>query len=327
MLDQNIPRLISDMLKTGSVDKDLLNSLPKEVLIELIILEFNNLYNILSTIKPKPGSIPNIKGFDIYGASKPNLGGDHIIYLDFEKRFNLEKRLERYGKEKIMENQKKAGILVADVSGHSFSDSVLAAQFHQAFLIGAQYELTRYGEITLNLFEELNTRFARTSRFLALKKYITAIYGEIWEEGKFKYVSAGHPIPIVFSKEFDNIVDIGKENKKTGMPIGFMPSKNHVDAEKIESMGLKEEYVVNELKIFSPGDILIIYTDGLSELYNNSGELYFHPDLQNTPLERKLREVKHLKSKNIWKKIYEDIIRFQPNPEDDLTYVIIKKEY
>lgn len=327
MLNKKIS--LENILKSGKIDSELLNSLQKTDLIELVS-EFHNLYSILLNIKPKPGSIPEIKGFDIYGNSKPLSGiggGDHIIYLDFKKRFNLEERLLRYGTEKIMKNKKKSGILLADVSGHDFTDAALAAQFHQAFLTGVQYELREYGEITVNLFEELNTRFARSSRFASFKKYITAIYGEICEEGTFRYISAGHPTPIVFSNEFNKIVDIGKENKKTGMPIGFMPSKNHIDANKIESIGLKEEYVVNELKIFSPGDILIMYTDGLSDIINDNGEPYFDPSLIDTPLEKKIREVKHLKSKTIFNKIYEDILKFQPNPEDDVTYVIIKKEY
>jgi len=321
-------KALKNMLRSGKINDELLNKLPKNDLLKLIISEFKNLHRILSNIKPKPGSIPETEGFDIYGSSKPfnNIsGGDHIIYIDFKKRFNLEKRLEKYGKEKIMENKKKSGILIADVSGHDFTDGVLASQFHQAFLLGVQYELREYGEITTNLFEELNTRFARSSRLNELKKYITAIYGELSEDGNFKYISAGHPIPIVFSNEYDQIVDIGKENRKTGAPIGFMPSKEHIDSDRTGSNHFKENYTVNTIKLFSPGDILIMYTDGLSDIFNDSGVPYFDPDLKNTPLENKLKEIKNLSSKSIHHRIYRDILRFQPNLPDDLTYLIIKK--
>ena len=53
---------------------------------------------------------------------------------------------------------------------------------HQAFLVGAGYELTLNGEITIDLFEAINQRFHQSS---SVDKFITMIYGEVRNDGEF----------------------------------------------------------------------------------------------------------------------------------------------
>ena len=77
---------------------------------------------------------------------------------------------------------------MADVSGHQITDALLAAMLHQAFLLGALYEMDYYGNITAKLFENLNTRFYNSS---SLSKFITMIYGEISQEGTFSVFVGG----------------------------------------------------------------------------------------------------------------------------------------
>ena len=125
--------------------------------------EILNFQKIAKNIKPDPGEIPEISGLDIYGETIPLSGdvcGDHIIYVDFTKRFNLPERIKRAetaGRIDIVNKLKglkdKAGIMLSDVSGHSITDHLLNAMLHQAFLVGASYELTMFGEITIDLFE------------------------------------------------------------------------------------------------------------------------------------------------------------------------------
>src|SRR4030042_3761490 len=109
-----------------------------------IIDEINELINfqkIAKNIKPGPGEIPDIPGLDIYGESISLFGdvsGDHIIFVDFMKRFNIDERIkqaEKNGRKEIVNKLKqlnyKAGILLADVSGHSITDNLLNAMLHQ----------------------------------------------------------------------------------------------------------------------------------------------------------------------------------------------------
>jgi serine phosphatase RsbU (regulator of sigma subunit) len=160
-------------------------------------------------LKPSPGEIPRLRGVEIAGLSMPLaqvIGGDHIIYVDFDRRYDLERRLaeaEKEGREEVVRKLKRqrhrAGILVADVSGHRMTDALVGAMLHQAFLLGVNYELDMFGEVTTRLFEHLNTRFYRTT---ATNKYFTMIYGEISDRGNFRFLSAAHQPPAVFSREF-----------------------------------------------------------------------------------------------------------------------------
>jgi len=292
-----------------------------------LIDEINNFEEIAAHIKPSSGEVPGVNGIDIFGGTIPlisTIGGDHIIYLDFNKRYDIDllvKQVIERGRSDIAEqlekNRKKAGILLADVSGHMMTDAMLAAMLHQAFLTGVIYELRHNGNVTTDLFEIINSRFYKSS---SVRKFITMIYGEISEDGRFAFISAGHPPPIVFSNEYGHIVDIASETLVSYPPIGTIPSKEETEIEKMEShVGYKDEYKVNEINLMGSGDVLMLYTDGFSELENSEGENYFE-----TNLERKLRECKHCNAGGIYEQLRADVLNFA-KPDDDISFIIIKK--
>jgi hypothetical protein len=113
--------------------------------------EIINFQKIAKNINPSPGEIPSIKGLDIYGETISLLGdvcGDHIIYVDFAKRFNLDERIKQAEmtdrieiSNRLKHLKSKAGILLSDVCGHSITDYLLNAMLHQAFLVGASVKL------------------------------------------------------------------------------------------------------------------------------------------------------------------------------------------
>src|ERR1019366_2734773 len=228
-------------------------------------------------------------------------------------------RAQRSGKETVAKQlqltRKKAGIMVADVAGHSLTDAALAGRLHEAFLACALYELDIYGTITPRLFETLNLRFYRST---TVNKLITMIYGEVSEEGTFRFLSAGHPTPIVFSNEFDRIVDISPDRFSIYPPLGTQPPEYHIDKKTIKgtTLGYKKKYEVNEINLMGQGDIMVIYSDGLSD-YRNSAGAYFWPNLEKT-----LQLVKHLPSREIGEEIKKAVSTFG-RPSDDITYVVI----
>lgn len=289
--------------------------------------ELENFEEIASYIKPSSGDLPVTKGIDIFGKSIPlkgYTGGDHIIYLDFKKRYDLDKRIKlAYKKgeyikaENLKASKDKIGILLADVSGHKLTDAALASMLHQAFLVGVLYELDMNGSITTKLFENINTRFYMSS---SISKYITMIYGEVWESGLFKFISAAHPFPIIFSSKDNKLKKICLNKVTTFPPIGTMPSKEDVDVNILDSpLGTKEEYVVNEIKLIEKGDILIIFTDGFSDHQNEKEEKFIE-----VKLEKILTENKEKSAKEIVKIIKKELLTFA-EPEDDISYIIIKK--
>jgi serine phosphatase RsbU (regulator of sigma subunit) len=292
---------------------------------KMLMGELNNFHDIAHYIKPSPGELPRLNGVDIYGDSIPLngiMGGDHIIYVDFDHRYDINARIEK-ARDRKLEHlipeleacRHKTGIVMADVSGHQITDALLAAMLHQAFLLGAMYEMDQYGNITEKLFENLNTRFYNSS---SVSKFLTMIYGEISEDGRFEFLSAGHPMPFVYSYKNERLVDFPEDKMISFPPIGTLPSQRDIDRRTQKSvLGFKEDYEVNKWNLMGDGDILIIYTDGLIE--HECGEELYAPNL----LEKKLTEVKDRSSKEIFHAIKDDLLAFA-QPEDDISFAVIK---
>jgi serine phosphatase RsbU (regulator of sigma subunit) len=248
------------------------------------------------------------------------LGGDHILYIDFDQRFDLDERIQdavRAGREKIARtlrrNRHRAGILVADASGHRITDALIAAMLHQAFLLGTNYELEMFGEITTRLFEHINERFYRTS---SVNKFFTMIYGEISTRGRFRFLSAGHPPPAVFSREFGRFMPIDRNRQIASIPVGMLPSGGNTDERRHPSLhGRKKLYEVNEIDLLARGDILLLYTDGLSE----HGDGTYFPD----ELQRVLAVHKDRTATEICERVRESLIESAPQ-QDDVTMVVVK---
>jgi len=252
------------------------------------------------------------------------MGGDHLIYVDFNKRFDMEARIQEAiadGKheiaQKLEETRHKAGILLADVSGHSITDALITAMLHQSFLVGAGYELSLHGEITVDLFEAINLRFYQSS---SIDKFMTLLYGEVHEYGEFRFISAGHPLPVVFSQEYDRLMTIGKDHMTIFPPIGTLPSGSHVDAAQHRSVfGKKDRYAVNSLNIMGHGDILLLFTDGYTD--QKYGEL----DYISQNLEEHLRGIKYESAENIVKSVKNHFTQVVGQPDDDASLIAIKK--
>jgi serine phosphatase RsbU (regulator of sigma subunit) len=290
--------------------------------------ELRNLLEINAPLAPQLGQIPRVQGIDIFGESMQlngTLGGDHIVFIDFNQRYDMEERIRRAeasGKEavkkRLQSTARTGGILVADIAGHSVTDAALAGRLHDAFLSCAIYELDIYGTITERLFETLNIRLFHST---SVQKFITMIYGEVSEAGTFKFISAAHPLPIVFSNEFDRIVDISPGRFSVFPPLGSQPPEYHVDARKLQRnpLGYKKKYQVNEINLMGQGDILLLYTDGLSEFVNEKDEPFF------ATLEGLLRSVKHLPAAEIGAAL-RGSLRVFGRPTDDISYVVVKKQ-
>jgi serine phosphatase RsbU (regulator of sigma subunit) len=286
--------------------------------------ELQNFEEIADHLKPSPGETPKLSGVDIAGLSIPfshSMGGDHIIYVDFNRRYDLDLRIERArsrGRDSVAENlerlKSRAGILLVDVSGHRVTDGLIAAMLHQAFLLGAYYELDRYGHITTRIFEHINTRFYRTT---SVNKYFTMIYGEISDEGHFRFISAGHHPPAIFSREFGRVMHISQDRLVSFPPVGLLPSSSDPD-EPVESgaRGYKKKYEVNDLDLLNHGDILLLFSDGLVEHADSS----FYPQ----KVEKLLVECSNCTAAETLTRIQKGIEE-SGEREDDISVIAIRR--
>jgi len=288
--------------------------------------EIDNFRDIARYILPTPGEMPVLQGMDIFGGVLPlsgSVGGDHLIYVDFKQRFDLDARIAQardHGRYDVVQHlewcRRKAGIDLVDVSGHRMTDALLAAMLHQAFLLGAIYELDVHGRITRRLFENLNTRFYQSS---GAHKFVSLIYGEIAEDATFRFLSAAMPFPAVFSTQHDRFMEVGLDLRISFPPLGMMPSWDVIDRSTTTStLGFKDHYEMNKWLLMGEGDILLLYTDGLAEHVRDTEEY------SQARLEGVIREAKRGSASEIFEAVKTDLLAFSP-PADDISLVVIKR--
>lgn len=284
--------------------------------------ELENFQQIASSVLPPPGEIPRLPGLDIHGRMLPLngvVGGDHIVYVDFNRRFDLDRRLEKALDPRVREGLAKcrtrAGLLLADVAGHQITDATVHIGLHHAFLTGVAYELEMHGEVTTGLFEKLNTRFYQTANF---SKFISMTYGEIAQDGEFTFLNAGNPPPVVFSREYGRLADINAERLTSFYPIGLFPSEQNLDHSRVEAPLHKKPFTTNRLTLLSRGDILLLYSDGL--LDHARGEEAYFPDR----LESALRSAQDLPAAGICDALAADLRAFAP-AADDISLIVVKR--
>jgi sigma-B regulation protein RsbU (phosphoserine phosphatase) len=132
-------------------------------------------------------------------------------------------------------------------------------------------------------------------------RFVTAIYGVLDIHGRrFTYVNAGHNSGLLFraaTGQFD-VLD------STGPLLGTL-----------EAAAFKERQT--EIR---PGDVLVLYTDGITESMN-AGQDFFGEDR----LKDVIRSRKDAKASHVLRAIREAVGEFSgKEPEDDLTLVVVK---
>ena len=276
-----------------------------------------------------PRNYPKLPGIDYYASIEPyrgSVGGDHVMLVNFRK-YNLKQKIAEARKsgnltlaERLEKNLDSFGILIADVSGHMIGNNIVVNYLHGALKTGIVYELRHKGEITQELFEIINSDlYIHLQPDLKVKPYTTLLYGEVHGDGRFRFLSAGHPPPIIFSNEFNKIQRLDSDHLKASTPLGVLPGKFSIDTEYFEPLGITNGgFDVNEIHLLGHGDIMLLYTDGLTE--HKDGTSRF----KDTRLENILIETKSESAKEICETIKKELYSFCP-PEDDLTLAVIKK--
>ncbi|HSK81641.1 MAG TPA: SpoIIE family protein phosphatase [Thermoanaerobaculia bacterium] len=137
-------------------------------------------------------------------------------------------------------------LMVADVSGKGMAASLLTVSL-QALSMGPVEDGLPPDEICARLSRLL---YRRTPP----EKYATAFLGVLTPEtGLLRYTNAGHNPPLVVRAE-----GTVEELAATGVPLGLLPVA---------------PYTAGEVTL-TPGDTLVLYTDGLAEAMDPEGEEY-----------------------------------------------------
>ncbi len=137
------------------------------------------------------------------------------------------------------------GFAVADVSGKSLPAAMLAMSVQGAFGAVATGD------------PDLAELFARVNDFLCERTtpemFATVFYGVLDPSGKFDFVNAGHAAPLVVRTS--GVVD---RLDSSNFPLGFFAGTVF----EMDSVQL------------GPGDLILIFSDGVTEARDVDGELY-----------------------------------------------------
>jgi phosphoserine phosphatase RsbU/P len=185
-------------------------------------------------------------------------------------------------------------VAVGDVSGKGTGAAILMSSLHAAVRAQSQTRASIsevMGEINQYIFENSPSN-----------KFITLFYGDVDPEtGTLQYSNGGHNAPIFVraSGEVERL-------DKGGLPIGMMQGSVY-----------GEESVV-----FQPGDVLVIYSDGITESINERDEEFDEERLIDV-----VRNNLGRSASGIRDRIDEALSRFvgATAPVDDMTLMIIKR--
>jgi serine phosphatase RsbU (regulator of sigma subunit) len=189
----------------------------------------------------------------------------------------------------------RLGITVADVSGKGVSASLLMASVRAAL-----HSEIHTGYKIEEMAARLNDFVHRSS---APNSFITFFFCELNKKsGELRYINAGHNPPLILDKK-------GKINRlgSCGFCLGMFPSTGY----KVASI------------IFNPGDIAVLFTDGITESRSKKNEEFNEERLVGL-----VRKHAKLPAQKIMEKIYEEVALFASGTSqmDDMTLVIIKRK-
>jgi serine phosphatase RsbU (regulator of sigma subunit) len=213
-----------------------------------------------------------------------------------------------------------AGVLVVDAQGHGIISAKIASTVHDTFHAFMLTELDRYGKTTPELFENLNLRLAQSvtarnalgiSERENAREIATMLYGEVRPGGQFRFVNFGHPPPLVFSAEFSELVQVDNARMVQFLALGLQVSPDHPDRKRYYSLDQRPSEFnaldIGEITLMSPGDILVLYSDGVydgsdeaarSDLQTVLRQHYRAParEICNAPLEYAVKQDERLRS-------------------------------
>jgi len=190
----------------------------------------------------------------------------------------------------------RLGVTIGDAASKGVGAAAEAMYIAGALRMASGFEIK-----IVALMRRLNQL---VNRIFEDDKFASLFYGELstHRAGLFLYANAGHNPPIFFKAKTEKAEYL----EPTGPVLGPAPNAKY----QVDSVN------------FSKGDILLLYSDGITETADEKFEQYGDEKLLT-----KLKTLVNLTPKGIALGILDDVIKFSKNGKysDDMTLVVIKK--
>lgn len=190
-------------------------------------------------------------------------------------------------------DQHRMVVTVGDVSGKGLPAALLMAHV-QASVRDVAHEATSASTCTALL----NDRLVQST---SAEKFVTMVYAVLDSHNHaIRYTNGGHNPPVCVSGSTARLLETG------GTLLGI-----------VEGMAFEEEIVP-----LAPGDVVVMYSDGISEAMNEKQELF-----GDEPLQRLITEQHALGAEQMKDAILDAVRRHQRTaPQaDDMTLIIIRR--
>ena len=185
-------------------------------------------------------------------------------------------------------------MVIADVSGHGVASALLLSGLRSCLYL-LEPERLRPRDILGRLDGMVRGTTER-------RTFITLLFAVVnLDQRKITVSAAGHPPALHYRMAENRVVEI---------ECGSLPLGTHLDSEYCESES-----------DFAPGDVLVFYTDGLTETTNHRVQAY-----GDERLAARLGRTSHMEARQIRESILADLWTFKGDAEqlDDITLVVIK---
>jgi len=198
---------------------------------------------------------------------------------------------------KIGDDEERLGVVLGDAASKGLSASAEAMYISGAMRMAGIFQI----KISPMMYRMNNL----VNKIFSDDKFSTLFYGELSDDkkGLFLYANAGHNPPIFYSKKTNKLTYL----LPTGPLLGPAPNSRY------------ETDSIN----FEKGDLLVIYSDGITEAANNKYQFY-----EEKRLEKLILKLNDKTSKVIAAEIIEDVQKFSTSDskyQDDKTVVVIKR--
>lgn len=185
------------------------------------------------------------------------------------------------------------GIVIGDVSGKGIAAALIMASFRASLIaeIRNNYAIrTVLGKVNKLLWESVEP-----------DRFVTAIYGVLdIQNRRFTYVNAGHNPAFLYRSAADRFDSLDATGPLLGTFEGATFKERQVD--------------------IAPGDVLVLYTDGVTEAMNNSSDFFGDDRLREV-----IRARREEPAATIVRGIWETVRAFRGKVhDDDLTVVAVR---